>query len=352
MTLDGLVSSAVHPERTVKQTLDDFAKDPSEFFGRFVPQVALTDGVGLEAGGIRAAALRDGVETGATNVAASGARYGDDLARSTEHVSESAVHADSVNPEAAREFLDDQYPELKDLNAPHAGSVENGFSYTPHVSDDVWDKLDNELKHQVGAAEISDGAVSLPSEKAAYTYGREHWNQYADELPASEKKALLDYTSEPLEKGAPGSATFAEMNGYLRGETKLGTPEVLHNIKEVDKALAGNPIPEDVMVVRGTDLHHLEFDTPKDLIGREIEDGGYTSTSLGNIPVAAFADKQAVLHLRVPEGTPAIWVEKVGAYGAGERELLLGRGMTYRVTRSFMDDEGQIQVYGEFLPGK
>ncbi|MGW0285855.1 putative T7SS-secreted protein [Streptomyces sp. NPDC003236] len=67
MTLAGLVSSATHPERTLKQTLQDFAKDPAEFGGRFAPQVLLTDGVGLEVNGVRAAtaerlAMRDSLK--------------------------------------------------------------------------------------------------------------------------------------------------------------------------------------------------------------------------------------------------------------------------------------------------
>ncbi|MFJ5972896.1 putative T7SS-secreted protein [Streptomyces sp. NPDC093060] len=56
MTLAGLVSGVTHPERTLKQNLGDFIKDPAEFGGRFAPQVLLTDGLGVEANGVRAAA--------------------------------------------------------------------------------------------------------------------------------------------------------------------------------------------------------------------------------------------------------------------------------------------------------
>ncbi|MBW1596932.1 ADP-ribosyltransferase [Streptomyces sp. JJ38] len=52
--------------------------------------------------------------------------------------------------------------------------------------------------------------------------------------------------------------------------------------------------------------------------------------------------------LSVPKGTPALRVEKVSAFGAGERELLLGRGTSYRVTRVVMHN-GQWQLYGEIL---
>ncbi|MEU9131895.1 ADP-ribosyltransferase [Kitasatospora sp. NPDC048540] len=58
--------------------------------------------------------------------------------------------------------------------------------------------------------------------------------------------------------------------------------------------------------------------------------------------------KDAVLHLRVPQGTPAMWVEKVSAYGAGEREILLGRGLQWKATR-VVREGGQWHVYGEVL---
>ncbi|MET8299148.1 ADP-ribosyltransferase, partial [Streptomyces sp. NPDC005180] len=127
-------------------------------------------------------------------------------------------------------------------------------------------------------------------------------------------------------------------------------PQVLHNIEEVDKALAGRRLPEDVMVVRGSGTGHLAFEHPEDLVGQRIIDKGYMSTSLGVNPAGGFSSMDSVMHLRVPEGTPALWLEKVSNFGAGERELLLGRGMTYQVTRAFRDEHGKLQIYGEILP--
>ncbi|MFF7747927.1 putative T7SS-secreted protein [Streptomyces sp. NPDC007971] len=57
MTLAGLVSSATHPERTLKTTWDEFRKDPSEFTGRAFPQALGLDGLGFEAGAAREAAM-------------------------------------------------------------------------------------------------------------------------------------------------------------------------------------------------------------------------------------------------------------------------------------------------------
>src|SRR5690606_14557796 len=82
-------------------------------------------------------------------------------------------------------------------------------------------------------------------------YGRDNWNRYVDDLPPEARQALRGYTGEPPYTGAPGYATYREMNGVLRGDTNLGTPEVRNDIREVDRALPGNPLREDVMVALG-----------------------------------------------------------------------------------------------------
>jgi hypothetical protein len=64
----------------------------------------------------------------------------------------------------------------------------------------------------------------------------------------------------------------------------------------------------------------------------------------------AFASKPMLLHLHVPAGTPSIRVEHVGAFGGGERELLLGRGRAFTITRAFVGSDGKWHVYGVIHP--
>jgi len=122
---------------------------------------------------------------------------------------------------------------------------------------------------------------------------------------------------------------------------------VQHAVDQIDNALAGRPIPQDVVISRGTGLSHVGMN-PQDMVGQTFTERAYVSTSLGG-PADVFAGKEAVLHMRVPAGTPGIWVQNVGHYGAGERELLLGRGLDYRVDRVVFEG-GQWHVYGEYLP--
>ena len=144
MTLSGLVSTAAHPERVAQAVVDGFKKDPSEFLGRLIPELIGTKGAGLGR-----TALRTGLKEGLESSATQGLKHGDDLAggqkaadaahapkdwsdlaRSTDHVTEKAVHADSVDPKVAQEFLDDQYPWLKDINNRWEDGYTQNCAYT------------------------------------------------------------------------------------------------------------------------------------------------------------------------------------------------------------------------------
>ncbi|MFJ3639009.1 putative T7SS-secreted protein [Streptomyces sp. NPDC090108] len=123
-TLSGLVSTAAHPERMVKAVVDGFEKDPSEFVGRLIPQLIGTDGAGLAAGGLRTAA-EEGVELTAANMAKGGLEHAaevpgaskwSNLARPSTAASRRAIHYESVTPDEAAAFIDDQVPWIKDVN--------------------------------------------------------------------------------------------------------------------------------------------------------------------------------------------------------------------------------------------
>ncbi|MCX5340729.1 ADP-ribosyltransferase [Streptomyces atratus] len=229
-------------------------------------------------------------------------------------------------------------------DGPGAGGTADDFTYTPHVSEADFDALSIAEKHRIAAAELTDGTVPFADDFDAIQYGRDYWNDYVDNLDPSAQQALRDYTGDSF-------PSYKDMNGYLRNDPYYGPrPEVLHDISEMDRVMSTRPVPEDVMVVRGTGIGHLDLDSPLEMLGGTYGDEGYLSTSLGNHPVPSFAGKDAILHLRVPKGTPALWLEKVSHYGVTEREILLGRGSEYRVTRVFVDEAGQAQVYGEVLP--
>ncbi|MFE4874306.1 putative T7SS-secreted protein [Streptomyces sp. NPDC056682] len=173
MTLSGLVSTAAHPERIPGALIDSFRKDPSEALGRLVPQLLGTDGMGLAAGGVRTA-VREGLETSAANAATHVVAQGDelvgaegaaaaaadaprdwsDLARSTDHISEKAIHSGSVEPELAQEFLDDQYPWLKDINNRWEDGYTQNCAYTTVTVDRRLDGIEASAARREGPGHL------------------------------------------------------------------------------------------------------------------------------------------------------------------------------------------------------
>ncbi|MFF1839629.1 ADP-ribosyltransferase, partial [Streptomyces sp. NPDC058231] len=271
------------------------------------------------------------------------ASHADDAA----HAGDTGGHVDPHGPagDALHGADDVTSPGHPGVDDPGVGGAADDFKYTPHMSAEDFKALSNAEKHRVAAAELTDGTVPFTDDLAAIDYGRDYWNDYVDNLDPSAKQALWDYTGETF-------PSYHDMNGHLRGTPGFGpSPEVLHDITEMDKVMSTRPVPEDIMVVRGTGLGHLHLDSPLDMMGKTYPDKGYTSTSLGNHPVPSFAGKEAILHLRVPKGTPALWLEKVSKFDVEERELLLARGSEFKVTRVFMEN-GQAHVYGEVLPAK
>ncbi|MFJ6510598.1 putative T7SS-secreted protein [Streptomyces sp. NPDC091406] len=120
MTLSGLVSTAAHPERVVQAAVDGFKKDPSEFVGRLLPELVGTKGAGFARSGTRL-----GLKY-ADNVPGPTPPKWSDLARSTGTAKEKAIHYESVDPKRAQEFLDSEYPWLKEVNnTGHHGYTKN-----------------------------------------------------------------------------------------------------------------------------------------------------------------------------------------------------------------------------------
>lgn len=233
----------------------------------------------------------------------------------------------------------------------HGDATGNGDAHhdaetAPQVDPDA-----AEVQARMDAAQraVDHGAHAFEDDAAAQAYGSHEWNDYADHLPQAQKDALHVYTLElkDADRAAdPTAFDYHEINGALRGDAALAArPDVAAAIEQLDKALAGHATPETTVITRATDIGHWGFE-PQDGVGQRLPEGSYISTSLGGV-AAGFEDKAAILHLQVPKGTPALWVEHVSAY-PGERELLLGRGLEWRIDDVVWDGRWW-QVYGRVL---
>lgn len=98
------------------------------------------------------------------------------------------------------------------------------------------------------------------------------------------------------------------------------------DVKVLDRAMAQSKLPSDVVVWRGAPAKELGI-PDGDAVGYEWVDPAYAGTSGRRETAADFvAGEGALLRILAPEGTPAISI-----YGGGEGELLLARGLRYRV---------------------
>ncbi|MEU7489524.1 ADP-ribosyltransferase, partial [Streptomyces sp. NPDC042319] len=231
-------------------------------------------------------------------------------------------------------------------DVPGSGAGEP-FEYKPHMSADDFDNLPTAAeKHAVAMEELAGGTNRAPSASnaAGLKYGNAYWNDFLDSLSPESRQALKTYSGNEYDL----------INSHLRFGDKLDD-SLKRTIEEMDKVMGARPVPEDVMIVRGTGVDHIKIDgrplkSPAEMEGGVFDDKAFTSTALGKTPPPPFDLKPVHMHLRVPKDTPALWIDHLSSF-PGERELLLAKGSEYKVTRVFMDEtDGKWHVYGEVLP--
>jgi hypothetical protein len=109
------------------------------------------------------------------------------------------------------------------------------------------------------------------------------------------------------------------------------------------------PLPHDIDVIRSVDTDAFSVSMWK-LKGTVQSDAAFMSTNLGQEAVFGYP---VVLHLRVPAGTPAIYVDRISTC-PGEQELLLTHGRRWIPTQVEIrkDEYGykKYHVYGRLLP--
>jgi hypothetical protein len=122
----------------------------------------------------------------------------------------------------------------------------------------------------------------------------------------------------------------------------------------VDAAMAASPLSDDVVVERGIVDPSAIFGSgweDVDLTDRDWTDQGYVSTTAGTA-LAKFSGNGAGIQMRilVPAGTHAIGVEAATAGLSGEQELLLDRGLSFRVVHDHGMVDGRRKIDVEVVP--
>lgn len=159
-------------------------------------------------------------------------------------------------------------------------------------------------------------------------WGAANYQEWMDNLDTPTKKALAQYVSES-----------SRMNGVLRGAEKYTSDKMAVKVTEervplIDAALASHPIPETVQAWRG--VKTADGWDWSSMVGKTWTDEGYFSSSVNRTEAEAHADPAkypggAMLRVTIPKGTPGAYLGGDGGWSS-EMELLLGRGLQYKVT--------------------
>lgn len=208
-----------------------------------------------------------------------------------------------------------------------------------------WRKNVTDWKEANGITDVvqgmDDGVVRHTTNPAGVRWAGRHFDhaRYTTE----QRTWLQSYTG----------SSYDEWNSHLRF-TKGNPTQHVATIKHLDDAMAAQPIPEDVILHRGTVASSFTLDGRTlgsgddltSLIGSVQVDHGFMSTSVGN--TAAFSSQPVQLKIRAPAGTPGAYVQMFSHYES-ERELILGRGTRMFVHNAYQRN-GRWFVEVEIVP--
>jgi hypothetical protein len=123
---------------------------------------------------------------------------------------------------------------------------------------------------------------------------------------------------------------------------QMATDETQRDLEAIHSELEAHPVPEALVVSRGVD--ETFFPGPAEAcVGHVFHEASFVSTSLG----PPGRDMPVIVHLRVPRGTPALYIASLSRY-PHERELLIQRGRDWRVVH-VTATHGKVHVFGEVL---
>ncbi|ONM46608.1 hypothetical protein B0T44_16365 [Nocardia donostiensis] len=172
-----------------------------------------------------------------------------------------------------------------------------------------------------------------------------------DEYREYGKQNLLTRNHSDEQKRAIGWYTrhgFKAANPYLRSGRDPDSvpwadelPDIDRNITLIDESM--RPLPHSIVVTREVDKDAFRKKIRRlkrlgKLKGRTEGDDAYMSTSLAPKPLRYSTPKPIVLRLHVPQGTPAIYTGPYSQFGDEEAELLLARGLRYRIDKVEFDE--------------
>lgn len=239
----------------------------------------------------------------------------DDLNRSAVQELKDRHYLDDALAQQALDLIDAAEARRKTLEAAYKRALaDHADALAKYKADLAAWKDANGIKDLTQG--MDDGVIRHSSDQAGVSWAHTHFSE--TRYSATQRKWLKSYTG----------SSYDTWNGHLRA-TQGQPTQYLDVFKHLDAAMEAQPIPEDVILHRGTNNITIGdqvisgySDDLTQWIGSVTVDHGYISTSVGNS--AAFSSNAIQLKIRTPAGTPGAYVQMFSNYSS-ERELILGR---------------------------
>jgi hypothetical protein len=133
------------------------------------------------------------------------------------------------------------------------------------------------------------------------------------------------------------------VDDVLRGRRRP-TPAIEERIAALDSALAGKSLPDTVVVWFGREVLPIGSSGGAAVRGDRIHEPTYLRTRF-DTPDSEYGDAPVVVKVRVPAGTPAVFLAHAGGDPSAGSVLLLARGLTWTVSR-VIDAGDRLFVFG------
>lgn len=209
-------------------------------------------------------------------------------------------------------------------------------------------------KRGVSKETISQGIdTELDSRLVEYGFPQEHISQIHDYVNG------LDY-SKPLHENWQATTRYLEQYGISKKYTAAINSTVMHknSLAHLDETLSfldqglTTRLPESMKLTRAVKSEYLmsQLQPGEDLtnlIGRRVEENGYSSTSpIYDTSFAKYDDYDVVFDIYAPKGTQGISITPFSSYGTAEEEVLLNSNDLYITDINFgvIDKNGRTKT--------
>lgn len=209
-------------------------------------------------------------------------------------------------------------------------------------------------KRGVSKETISQGIdTELDSRLVEYGFPQEYISQIHDYVNG------LDY-SKPLHENWQATTRYLEQYGISKKYSAAINSTVMHknSLAHLDETLSfldqglTTRLPESMKLTRAVKSEYLmsQLQPGEDLtnlIGRRVEENGYSSTSpIYDTSFAKYDDYDVVFDIYAPKGTQGISITPFSSYGTAEEEVLLNSNDLYITDVNFgvIDKNGRTKT--------